>query len=184
MTKSNPTIGVYITTHNRLELLKRAIGSVLEQSYPHIKVMIVDDGSSDGTWDYLQSLDDPRIECLRNDVAQGSCNARNLAIEALDTPLVTGLDDDDRFLPHRLETLMSCFDEHYAFACSGYYWDYGARKKALFNKDKVISLSDALDLNECSNQILAKRERILAVGGFDPELPALQDHDLDRKSVV
>lgn len=178
MTKSTPTIGVYITTHNRLDLLKRAIGSVLEQSYPHIKVMIIDDGSSDGTWDYLQSLDDPRIECLRNDVAQGSCNARNLAIEALDTPLVTGLDDDDRFLPHRLETLMSCFDEHYAFACSGYYWDYGARKKALFNKDKVISLSDALDLNECSNQILVKRERILAVGGFDPELPALQDHDL------
>ncbi len=178
MTTAQPTIGVYITTHNRVELLQRAIQSVLEQSYQNFKILIIDDGSQDGTWDYLQTLDDPRIRCIRNEQAQGSCRSRNIAIAELDTPLVTGLDDDDRFLPHRLATLLEYYSDEYAFSCSGYYWDYGARQKALFNKDKVISLSDALDLNECSNQILVKRERVLAVGGFDPKLPALQDHDL------
>nr|MDC2854628.1 hypothetical protein [Ningiella sp. W23] len=39
-------------------------------------------------------------------------------------------------------------------------------------------MSAALDLNQCSNQILVSRERVLEVGGFDPDLPALQDHDL------
>jgi len=44
--------------------------------------------------------------------------------------------------------------------------------------DREISLSDAFDLNQCSNQILVNRERILAVGSFDEKIPALQDHDL------
>lgn len=178
MNMNNPTIGVYITTHNRLELLKRAITSVLDQTYQNFHIVIVNDASSDGTQDYLNTLNDPRISAIHHQESLGSCAARNAGISALDTPLVTGLDDDDQFLPDRLETLLSRFDPEYAFICGGYYWDYGARKKALFDKDKVISLADALDLNECSNQILALRERVLAVGGFDPNLPALQDHDL------
>ena len=91
---------------------------------------------------------------------------------------MTGLDDDDVFLPNRLEELIKAYDPKFAFVCSGYFWDYGVYKKSLFSKTKVISLSDALDLNQCSNQILVERKRLLEVGGFDPDLTALQDHDL------
>ncbi|MEO2280294.1 glycosyltransferase [Pseudoalteromonas pernae] len=172
------SVGVYIPTKNRLELLKKALSSVLAQTYNNIRVCIVDDGSTDGTSEYLNGLNDPRITVIRNEQSIGACAARNKAIAALDTDLVTGLDDDDVFLVNRIEELVSQYDDKYSFVCSGYIWDYGAHKKPLFNTDKVITLSDALDLNQCSNQALVRRERVLAVGGFDPELPALQDHDL------
>ena len=174
----NPCIGVYIPTKNRVELLKKAVDSVLQQTYQNFKILIVDDGSSDGTFEYLSSIDDSRVSFIRNEVSEKACKARNRAIAALDTELVTGLDDDDIFLPNRLEELLEVYDPDYAFVCSGYIWDYGVQKKSLFSKSKVISLSDALDLNQCSNQILVERQRLLDVGGFDAKLPALQDHDL------
>lgn len=174
----NKTIGIYLPTKNRVELLKRAVDSVLAQTYSNFKLLIIDDGSTDTTPEYLKSITDPRVSYIRNEQSERACNARNRAIKELDTELVTGLDDDDVFLPERLERLIAVYDPHYAFVCSGYYWDYGAHKKSLFSSNKVISVSAALDLNQCSNQILVERKRILEVGGFDPELPALQDHDL------
>lgn len=174
----NKTVGIYMPTHNRLELLKEALNSVINQTYQNFKLIIVNDGSSDGTRDYLNTLVDPRISVIHHKTPQGACTSRNKAIAALDTELVTGLDDDDVFLPHRLEQLLSVYNDKYSFVCSGYFWDYGAHKKALFKDDRVISLSDAFDLNQCSNQILVKRDRIIAVECFDPNIPALQDHDL------
>lgn len=165
-------------THNRVELLKKAIDSVLSQTYQNFQLIVVNDGSSDGTKAFLDSLDDERIHVIHNEKAQGACLSRNAAIKALQTELVTGLDDDDVFLPNRLEQLLSVYDDKWAFVCSGYYWDYGAHKKALFKNDRGISLSDAFDLNQCSNQILVNRERLLNVGCFDENIPALQDHDL------
>jgi len=174
----NKTIGIYMPTHNRVELLKKAVNSVLAQTYQNFKLIIVDDASSDGTQEYLQSLSDSRISYIRNDISQGACAARNKAITRLDTELVTGLDDDDSFLPHRLSDLLGVYNENYSFVCSGYFWNYGAHKKVLFSYDRKISLSDAFDLNQCSNQILVRRDKILAVGGFDEKIPALQDQDL------
>jgi len=178
MTHKVLSVGIYIPSKNRLELLKKAIDSVLSQSYQNFKICVVDDGSTDGTHEYLRNLNNPKITFIRNEQSIGACASRNKAIESLDTDLVTGLDDDDVFLPSRLEDLLKVYDDKYAFVCSGYFWDYGTHKKSLFAKNKVISLSNALDLNQCSNQILVKRERVLAVDGFDANLPALQDHDL------
>lgn len=172
------TIGIYMPSKNRCELLKRAVESVRNQTYTNWKLIVVNDGSTDDTKRYLDSIDDPRIQAIHHEVSIGACAARNKAISTLDTELVTGLDDDDVFLPQRLEQLLSVYDDSYSFVCSGYFWDYGFHKKQLFNKDKVISLSQAFDLNQCSNQILVKRERILQVGCFDETIPALQDHDL------
>ena len=172
------SVGVYIPTKNRLALLKKALGSVLAQTYENIKVCVVDDGSTDDTYEYLKQLNDPRVQVIRNEQSIGACAARNKAIASLDTDLVTGLDDDDVFLPERIEELVNVYDDKYSFICSGYIWDYGVHKKSLFTSDKVISLPDALDLNQCSNQALVKRERILSIGGFDKGLPALQDHDM------
>jgi glycosyltransferase involved in cell wall biosynthesis len=171
-------VGIYMPTHNRVELLKKAIASLQAQSYQNFKLIVVNDGSTDDTQMFLESLTDSRISFIEHKKPLGACCARNAAIASLDTELVTGLDDDDVFLPCRLADLLSVYNEKYAFVCSGYFWDYGAYKKALFTKDREISLSDAFDLNQCSNQILVNRQRVLDVAGFDENIPALQDHDL------
>jgi glycosyltransferase involved in cell wall biosynthesis len=100
-----PLISVYIPTYNRLELLKRAVQSVQNQTYKNFEIIIVDDNSSDGTQDFLVGLAkvDSRICYFFKDKNSGACVSRNIAINLAQGELITGLDDDDYFLPHRLE---------------------------------------------------------------------------------
>ncbi|MBY6063733.1 glycosyltransferase [Pseudidiomarina sediminum] len=172
-------ISVYMPSHNRGPLLQRAIDSVLAQTHQELELIVVDDGSSDGTWEVLQdyAARDSRVKPLRNDQPQGACAARNRAIAAAKGHFVTGLDDDDTFTPERLETLLKHYDPRYAFICSGYYWTDAKRAKPAMCSNKVITLDAQLDSNHATNQVLVERERILAIGGFDEDLVALQDYD-------
>jgi len=94
-----PLISVVVPTRNRRDHLERAVGSVLDQDYDHWELLIVDDGSTDGTSEYLDTLDDPRIRCLR-DTGRGCAAARNVALADAGGSLVTYLDDDNTM--HRL----------------------------------------------------------------------------------
>lgn len=175
----DPLITVYMPTHNRERLLKRAVESVLGQTYQHFELIIVDDGSHDATPDYLKALTerDSRVRFFRQDVAQGACAARNIAIKEAKGKYITGLDDDDEFLPNRLEQLLSSYDEKYAFVCQGTFWHYGSHKKALDANAMIINLSQMLDYNYSTNQVLTETKRLQSIDGFNPEFPACQDYD-------
>tara|TARA_Y100001973_G_scaffold94750_1_gene147191 strand:- start:10602 stop:11435 length:834 start_codon:yes stop_codon:yes gene_type:complete len=172
-------ISVYMPTHNRGPLLERAIDSVLAQTHGDLELIIVDDGSSDGTWERLQEYmsRDPRVKAYRHDQPKGACAARNLAISKASGKFVTGLDDDDTFTPDRLETLLNHYDEQYAFICSGYYWVAKNKTNRTMCSDKIITLAAQLDANHATNQVFVERERMITIGGFDEALVALQDYD-------
>ncbi|PTB87144.1 glycosyl transferase [Pseudidiomarina aestuarii] len=174
-----PLVSVYMPTHNRVELLKRSVASVLTQSYPAIELIVVDDASSDDTWNYLSQLaaSDARVIALRNETASGACVARNKALAVAHGHYVTGLDDDDEMLPDRIQLLVSAFEDNYSFVTSGYYWVAGERAKPTMCKRRVITLTDQLNVNHATNQVLTTRERMLAIDGFDESLVALQDWD-------
>ncbi len=99
-----PLVSVYVPTYNRIELLKRALTSVLSQSYQNIEVIIVDDKSSDGTQEFLTGMakQDNRVKPILKEQNSGACISRNLAIESAEGEFITGLDDDDYFLPGRI----------------------------------------------------------------------------------
>ena len=172
-------ISVYMPSHNRGPLLKRAIDSVLAQTYTEFELIVVDDGSTDDTWQVLQeyAARDPRVRPLRNEVARGACAARNRAIAEAKGKFVTGLDDDDTFTPDRLASLLAHYDDDYAFVCSGYYWTDDKKAKPVMCDDCVITLAKQLDANHATNQVFVERERMLAIGGFDEKMVALQDYD-------
>jgi glycosyltransferase involved in cell wall biosynthesis len=181
MTTSNfPLISVYMPTYNRVQMAIRAIESVLAQDYPKLELLVVDDASSDDTWQVLTNkyINDERIRFFRQSTGQGACAARNRAITEAKGEFVTGIDDDDEFLPNRLSSLFSAYDDKYSCVCSGYIWDYGTVQKRLFATRQVVGLAELLDLHTLSNQALVKRERMLAVGGFDINLAAFQDYDM------
>jgi glycosyltransferase involved in cell wall biosynthesis len=108
----------------------------------------------------------------------GAPAARNQAIKLATGELITGLDDDDYFLPDRIRNLVSAYDKKYSFICSGYYWNYGKIKVRINNSKKIISLDEQLHLNLASNQVLIDRERLIAIGGFDTEFNSCQDWEL------
>lgn len=174
-----PLVSVYMPTHNRVELLKRSVESVLTQSYPAIELIVVDDASSDDTWNYLSQLaeTDARVTALRNETPSGACVARNKALAVAQGHYVTGLDDDDEMLPDRIQLLVDAYSDEYAFTTSGYWWVTERRAKPTMCQRQVITLEQQLDANYATNQVLTTRERMLAIGGFDENLVSLQDWD-------
>lgn len=175
----SPLVTVYIPTHNRCELLKRAISSVYSQTYKNIELLIVDDGSSDGTASWLKNLTHESIDIktFRQETAQGACVARNIALKHARGDFVAGLDDDDEFLPQRISYLIEHYDPAYAFICTGFLWDYGNRARAVDNTAMTINFTDQLNYNYATNQVLVDIGRLKAINGFDKNLVACQDYD-------
>jgi len=181
-----PLVSVYIPTKNRRMLLSKAITSVFEQSYPNIEIVVVDDGSTDDTFTFLTQLADKNknVHVFKNEASMGACAARNIAIKLAEGEFVTGLDDDDVFLPNRIESLVHAYDDKYAFVCSSMYWDYGSKKRLIDREETEITLSQQLSYNEATSQVLVKRSRVLSVGGFDEQFVACQDYDLWTRLLI
>ena len=102
MPLSRPLISIYMPTWNRQTLAIRAIQSVLNQDYVNWELIIIDDFSSsfDQLLTYITELNDPRITYIRNEFNSGACAVRNQAIRMARGDLITGLDDDDEWLPN------------------------------------------------------------------------------------
>lgn len=98
-----PKVSVVIPTYNRAHILGRAIVSVLGQTYRDIELIVVDDGSVDGTDKLLQTFTDPRLRYVRQTQNRGVSAARNRGISEARGEWLAFLDSDDEWLPQKLE---------------------------------------------------------------------------------
>jgi succinoglycan biosynthesis protein ExoO len=105
-----PDISVIIAAYNVECYIERAINSALTQTdsaeAPAIEVIVVDDGSTDGTWKTVSHMSDPRLQCIRLSGNSGPGIARNVGIARASGYWIAILDGDDAFLPGRLTRLM------------------------------------------------------------------------------
>lgn len=174
-----PLISVIITTHNRSNLLQRALNSVLQQTYKNIEIVIVNDGSKDNTEEVIKNYMKiyPNIVYIKNEIALGGNAARNKGIMNSNGQFIAGLDDDDEFTKDRIELLINNHDKKYSFVTS--------RSKKIFKVGSsltkffpVINLDIMLYLNAVGNQVLVKKEIIIQSGLFDEKLKRYQDYDM------
>jgi glycosyltransferase involved in cell wall biosynthesis len=100
--KSILTVGLPV--YNALQFLPETINSLLKQTYPHFKVLVIDDGSNDGSLDYLISLDDPRIRVISQS-HRGLTATLNRMLEEVETPWLIRHDADDLAYPNRLKII-------------------------------------------------------------------------------
>ena len=107
-TTEGELISVITPTRDRRRLLEEAIASVEAQSYPRWELIVVDDGSTDGTGEYLAALGDPRIRCLHTE-GVGACAARNVGLDEATGSIIAYLDDDNVFDRHWLKALAHTF---------------------------------------------------------------------------
>jgi glycosyltransferase involved in cell wall biosynthesis len=104
-------VSVIVPTHDRHDLVGRAIRSVLCQTYRSWELIIVNDGSTDRTAEVLSSYgDDPRIRVMHLDPARGGAAARNVGLDLATGELIAFLDDDDVWLPTKLEKQVALLD--------------------------------------------------------------------------
>ncbi len=100
---SSPALTVIIPTHNRAQLVCRAIRSVLSQTFRDFEIIVVDDASTDDTREAVSGLADPRIRLVRREKNGGAAASRNTGIAVARGQFVTFLDSDDEYLPTKLE---------------------------------------------------------------------------------
>ncbi|VAW88624.1 Glycosyl transferase, family 2? [hydrothermal vent metagenome] len=183
-----PLVSVVIPTHNRFALLCRAVNSVLAQSYESLECIVVDDGSTDGTCDLLSKIKDPRLVYLRHETPRYASAARNTGIERASGEYIAFLDDDDEWMPSKLEKQIACMQAAPEKVGMVYCWAKVCDGKGdvVRNYEPTIKgnvFSQVLDeqrIGNCST-LLVKKNIVEQVGGFDESLPRGNDGDFIRR---
>lgn len=115
MVTNHSSIDVIIPVYNGEKFIERAISSILSQTYLPTRILVIDDGSIDGTADILRKIktdldqkDGPKIELLKGNHL-GPSAARNIGIKEVSADYVAFLDADDEWLPNKLEKQINLF---------------------------------------------------------------------------
>lgn len=185
MSVTRNLVSIYLPTRNRGDRLPHAVESALAQTYEAIELVVVDDASSDGTAEYLgrRAKVDPRLKVIRNPSARGGAAARNIGIMNAQGEFVTGLDDDDEFLPDRIELFVKTWNRLTAAGVTPSclfaqeLWTKNGVPVRVTRKRPVVTACDMFEENCVGNQIFAPRRHFIAAGLFDETLPAWQDFE-------
>lgn len=187
MPTDNPLVTVYLPTHNRSNLLSRAIESVQAQTYSNFELIIVDDCSTDDTEAVVLNYQDKdsRIKYIKNQENLGACTSRNRAIQAAKGEFITGLDDDDYFLPERIERFIKAWHllpEDKVLVFSEYY--YRINNKLVegdnyrkFKKSNKIVKEDMMVRNFIGTQVFIEKKSMQKDKLFDEKLNMWQDYE-------
>jgi glycosyltransferase involved in cell wall biosynthesis len=179
-------VSVVIPTYNRADTIRRALDSVMRQTWRPLEIIIVDDGSTDGT---LAAIDSNACSVPLTVMAlgqnQGAAAARNHGIAASRGDYVAFLDSDDQWRPDKIERQLA------ALAAGGL--EYGASYTGIasYGEDgKLCGLSRATEEGDLrlpllnhnlvgsTSCVLARRALLQQIGGFDVSLRSCQDWDL------
>lgn len=106
------TVSVIMAAYNASDTIEASIRSALDQTYADVEVIVIDDRSSDGTYELVKGLGDPRIKVQRQPVNGGPGPARNRALDLCTGRWITFLDADDLYHPERLERLVAIAEKH------------------------------------------------------------------------
>ncbi len=183
MSKSNALVSVVIPAYNAEETICAAVESALAQSYPEVEVVVVDDGSTDGTAEVLSSFGS-RILLKRQD-NQERAAARNTGTALASGEWINFLDADDELLPDKLAVQMG-LAAHEETAAIWYAQvqarDGSGRAKGVLGKGSA-GVHDVFRRLVLENIVpiqsaLVRRSCLQAVGGFRKELTHLEDWDL------
>jgi glycosyltransferase involved in cell wall biosynthesis len=183
--RPTPQVSVVVPTRNRRRLLERALSSALGQCDIEVEVVVVDEGSTDETGEYLRHLSDPRVSVVTNETPLGVARARNAGVERARCPWVAFLDDDDVWSPHKLAVQVEVLEADGTAAWSyvgAVVIDEKLRIVAAERLGHAVELTDVLFAYNAipggGSGVVARTELVRSVGGFDPELRVVADWDL------
>ena len=176
-------ISVVIPTLNRINTLQRALDSVINQTYKPAEIIVVDNGSSDGTLKFLREQY-PKITILTENKI-GVSSARNKGIKKSINQWIALLDSDDAWHPRKLEIQTSMLDrasKEYNLIHTDEVW---FRNNKHINQMKKHKKQGGYIFERClslccisPSSVLFKKNILDKVGLFDESLPVCEDYDM------
>jgi glycosyltransferase involved in cell wall biosynthesis len=188
---SLPLVSVCMPIFNGGAYLAQAIGSVLGQSFANFELRIIDDASTDGSWEYLQQISDPRVSVERNAHNLGPEGNWNKALAAARGKYIKLFHQDDLLLPDCLARQVEALENHPQAVLAFCRRDIiGAQGKKLLSRGAGWpegAVSQAQVVRRCARQgsnvvgepsaVLLRADVVAAVGGFDASIAYLVDLD-------
>ncbi|MFM6307811.1 MAG: glycosyltransferase family 2 protein [Dolichospermum sp.] len=171
MTENFPLISVIIPCYNRERYLAEAIESVLDQTYPHIELIVIDDGSSDRSGEIAQSY--PLIYHYQTNGGIGA--ARNAGIALANGKFLAFLDSDDIWVKDKLAKQMAIFDTNLDIeAVFGYAQNFYSPELDENFRNRIRCPEQPIAAH-LSSAMLINRSAFLRVGNFDTNLKISPD---------
>lgn len=180
-----PQISVYVPAYNAEKYILQAVQSVLNQSYTDYEIVIVDDGSSDNTWDVLNKEfgDNPKVRLFRKENG-GIGSASNYALRQCRGYLVVQLDSDDMLTREALATVTEFFNKNPEVDCIYSKLDLITKDGATFKNGWAPSAFDRYELlvgMSVPHMRAFKRAIYNRTGGFDENIENAVDYDFYLK---
>jgi len=186
-----PDVSVIIPTYNRLTYLKQAIASCFEGNEDiEVEVLVVDDGSSDGTREWLSQLANSRVRVILQNNS-GAPAARNAGLRAAQANLIKFLDDDDWLVPNSLSAQVkymntlskdnekiSIYSDHNKVNEVGEYFGQEVKRGTFQNQLDQISFVISKPEHFQTSLLLHLRKNLLEICGFEESLLRGQEADL------
>lgn len=182
-----PIVSVLLSSYNNSQYLSPAIESILKQTYDLWELIIVDDGSSDESWDIIgqYAARDARIKALRSKENLGASAALNLALQVAKGEYITRQDSDDLALPERLEKQLDFLNEHPeigAVGCNVIYINADGNETGVSEfplTDDMIQPTLVDRMCFCGPTVMARRACFQQAGFyFVDDLKTAEDYDL------
>jgi len=180
-----PKISVIIPTYNRAEFLRNSVSSVLEQTFKDFELIISDDASTDDTKQYVKSIFDPRVMYIYNKTNMGVAAARNNALTISKGKYIAFLDDDDQWLPEKLEKQLRIIEK----SPGSVRGVYSGELTIDLDSNKITSVSIPKYRGKILKEILPKNFIVTSsilldkvcfekAGLFDESIPFGEDFDM------
>lgn len=182
-----PFFSAIIPVFNKESFLENTINSVLQQSFSDFELIVVNDGSTDGSMAIIEKFSDPRIRFFTKENG-GVSSARNLGLQKASAKYISFLDADDYWYPNFLEEMASCiqeFPEHHVFSAAV---EVETENLVLPSQYSISKKNDRVVVNYfeasmkttaiCTSCAVFKRSVFEKVGIFDPRLKSGQDTDM------
>lgn len=182
---------VLMTVFNESRYVRTCIDSILAQSYPDFRFLIVDDASTDDTREIIRSYNDARIDLHYLEDNAGQTAALNVGLQRVKTPWVARMDADDFSAPSRLEEQMGALEADPSLSCVG-TWAWIFREYPQVYEGELTPPEDLPDIRRrllsttpiLHGTIVAKTGALLDVGGYDERYRYAADIELWDRLLV
>lgn len=178
-------VSVVLPTYNRANWLPGAIETALDQTYESLRVLVIDDGSTDETPEVLSEYSDhPKVRTFRNDRNRGIAYTRNRGTELADGEYICVLDDDDRWNPGKVERQVKLMDRRSDEYCGVFTDGRRIHDGDVVYRVETGARGDVYPEILVRNfvlphaSLLLRRDALISVGGYDTEFDRAVDWDL------
>ena len=179
-----PEVTVVVPTRNRRDVCRETLRAVLGQRDVSLEVVVVDEGSTDGTCGMITALDDDRVRVVRHDLPRGLPAARNVGTAAATAPWVAWCDDDDLWAPDKLRAQLAALRATGArwSVCGAVLVDPQLRVIGHQPAPDAATIAAALRRDNVvpggGSGVVAEVALVRDAGGFDEALVSCEDWDL------